>query len=236
MLGHDEPSPEAAHLFRRCGPIWLTFAAAHAVAATARRAARLVGAGLAARNRDRDRRALGAVPGDQPPGREAGPAAGRSRQPGDGGRLRLALATLATARWTTSKDSPTAAGACGDIPRGRRGVADPQHLPEALPLPRLSRRDRRSAPTTWSFSTCIASAAPSTTTGIEPAPRRCFSAISVACKGCAPPTRAAPGWSAAGGSSQGSDAAARRLRPDPGPAATAHLRHRSAPRSRPRST
>jgi hypothetical protein len=32
-LGHDEPSPDAAHLFRRCGPIWLTFAAAHAVAA-----------------------------------------------------------------------------------------------------------------------------------------------------------------------------------------------------------
>ena len=33
VLGHDEPSPEAAELFRRCGPIWLTFAAAHAVAA-----------------------------------------------------------------------------------------------------------------------------------------------------------------------------------------------------------
>jgi hypothetical protein len=32
VLGHDEPSPEARHLFRRCGPIWLTFAAAHAVA------------------------------------------------------------------------------------------------------------------------------------------------------------------------------------------------------------
>lgn len=32
-LGHDEPSPDAAHLFRRCGPIWLTFAAAHALAA-----------------------------------------------------------------------------------------------------------------------------------------------------------------------------------------------------------
>jgi hypothetical protein len=32
-LGHDEPSPDAAHLFRRCGPIWLTFAAAHSVAA-----------------------------------------------------------------------------------------------------------------------------------------------------------------------------------------------------------
>jgi hypothetical protein len=33
VLGHDEPSPDAEHLFRRCGPIWLTFAAAHAVAA-----------------------------------------------------------------------------------------------------------------------------------------------------------------------------------------------------------
>jgi hypothetical protein len=30
--GHDRPSPDAEHLFRRCGPIWLTFAAAHAVA------------------------------------------------------------------------------------------------------------------------------------------------------------------------------------------------------------
>ena len=33
VLGHDEPSPDARHLFRRCGPIWLTFAAAHLVAA-----------------------------------------------------------------------------------------------------------------------------------------------------------------------------------------------------------
>jgi hypothetical protein len=32
VLGHEPPSPDAAHLFRRCGPIWLTFAAAHAVA------------------------------------------------------------------------------------------------------------------------------------------------------------------------------------------------------------
>ena len=32
-LGHDEPSPDAEYLFRRCGPIWLTYAAAHAVAA-----------------------------------------------------------------------------------------------------------------------------------------------------------------------------------------------------------
>jgi hypothetical protein len=31
-IGHEEPSPDARHLFRRCGPIWLTFAAAHTVA------------------------------------------------------------------------------------------------------------------------------------------------------------------------------------------------------------
>ena len=31
-IGHDEPSEDARHLFRRCAPIWLTFAAAHAVA------------------------------------------------------------------------------------------------------------------------------------------------------------------------------------------------------------
>ena len=33
VLGHDHPSPDAKHLFRRCGPIWLTFAVAHALAA-----------------------------------------------------------------------------------------------------------------------------------------------------------------------------------------------------------
>jgi hypothetical protein len=32
VLGHDEPSPDAEALFRRCGPIWLTFAAGHALA------------------------------------------------------------------------------------------------------------------------------------------------------------------------------------------------------------
>jgi hypothetical protein len=32
-LGHAAPSADAEHLFRRCGPIWLTFAASHAVAA-----------------------------------------------------------------------------------------------------------------------------------------------------------------------------------------------------------
>jgi hypothetical protein len=33
VLGHDRPSDDAKHLFRRCGPIWLTFASAHAAAA-----------------------------------------------------------------------------------------------------------------------------------------------------------------------------------------------------------
>lgn len=33
-LGHDPPSADAEHLFRRCGPIWLTFAAGHALAAS----------------------------------------------------------------------------------------------------------------------------------------------------------------------------------------------------------
>lgn len=32
VLGHEEPSEDARHLFRRCGPIWLTYAAAHAMA------------------------------------------------------------------------------------------------------------------------------------------------------------------------------------------------------------
>jgi hypothetical protein len=33
VLGHDRPSADAEKLFQRCGPIWLTFAAAHAAAA-----------------------------------------------------------------------------------------------------------------------------------------------------------------------------------------------------------
>jgi hypothetical protein len=33
VLGHDRPSPETRELFRRLGPIWLTFAAGHAIAA-----------------------------------------------------------------------------------------------------------------------------------------------------------------------------------------------------------
>jgi hypothetical protein len=33
VLGHDRPSDDAREVFRRCAPIWLTFAAAHAMAA-----------------------------------------------------------------------------------------------------------------------------------------------------------------------------------------------------------
>jgi hypothetical protein len=33
LLGHADPALDAEHLFRCCGPIWLTFAGAHAVAA-----------------------------------------------------------------------------------------------------------------------------------------------------------------------------------------------------------
>ena len=32
VLGHETPSEDAKHLFQRCGPIWLTFAAAHLIA------------------------------------------------------------------------------------------------------------------------------------------------------------------------------------------------------------
>ena len=33
VLGHETPSDDARELFRRLGPIWLTFSAAHAIAA-----------------------------------------------------------------------------------------------------------------------------------------------------------------------------------------------------------
>ena len=32
VLGHEDPSDDARELFRRCAPIWVTFAAAHLVA------------------------------------------------------------------------------------------------------------------------------------------------------------------------------------------------------------
>jgi hypothetical protein len=34
LLGHESPSDDAREIFRRCAPIWLTFAAAHTMAAT----------------------------------------------------------------------------------------------------------------------------------------------------------------------------------------------------------
>jgi hypothetical protein len=33
VLGHDRPRPETEELFRRLGPVWLTFAVAHGLAA-----------------------------------------------------------------------------------------------------------------------------------------------------------------------------------------------------------
>lgn len=33
VLGHERPSDDARELFRRCGPIWLTYVAAHVMAA-----------------------------------------------------------------------------------------------------------------------------------------------------------------------------------------------------------
>jgi hypothetical protein len=33
LLGHEEPSTDGARLFQRLGPVWLTFAAAHLIAA-----------------------------------------------------------------------------------------------------------------------------------------------------------------------------------------------------------
>src|SRR6202000_66302 len=43
---------------------------------------------------DRARRALGRVPADHPAGRQGRPAPGGRRQPGDGGRVRLALEAM----------------------------------------------------------------------------------------------------------------------------------------------
>ena len=75
VLGHDEPSDDAKELFRRCGPIWLTFAAAHLVAYRRNRAEGLVGAVLAARHGARDRHRLVAL---------AGVLAARAPGPGSG--------------------------------------------------------------------------------------------------------------------------------------------------------
>ena len=91
VLGHDEPSPDAARLFQRSGPVWLTFAAAHAVAAVRDEPRDWWALAWLRGHRDRDRRPLGRVAGDQPPRRQGRPAPRRRRQPGDGGRLRLVV-------------------------------------------------------------------------------------------------------------------------------------------------
>ena len=88
VLGHDEPSEDAEHLFRRCGPIWLTFAAAHLVAHRRGQLARLVGARLAARDRAAHRHRLGPLRRLLAPGRKAGMWFAGASQPGDGPRLR----------------------------------------------------------------------------------------------------------------------------------------------------
>ena len=88
VLGHDEPSEDAEHLFRRCGPIWLTFAAAHLVAER-RGEPRLVGARLASRDRARDRRRLVALAGGLAPRSQGRAGDGGCRQPRDGARFRL---------------------------------------------------------------------------------------------------------------------------------------------------
>ena len=110
VLGHDEPSPDAKHLFRRCGPIWLTFAAAHAVADR--------------RGEPRDWQSLAwlrgteiatdalwsALAGGQPARREARPAARRRRQRGDGRRLRLDVE--GAERGPVRRPARACAGAC----------------------------------------------------------------------------------------------------------------------------
>ena len=89
VLGHEEPSDDAKELFRRCGPIWLTFAAAHLVAYR--------------RNRPKDWWALSWLRGTElatdivwsrsrallPAGRPCRALVRRTQQPGDDARLRL---------------------------------------------------------------------------------------------------------------------------------------------------
>ena len=92
VLGHAEPSDDARELFRRCGPIWLTFAAAHAVAAARGKAGGLVGAGVAARHRAVHRRGVVALARFPRHPHPRDPGGRRPRQPGDGGGLRHARA------------------------------------------------------------------------------------------------------------------------------------------------
>ena len=90
VLGHAEPSDDAREIFRRCGPIWLTFAAAHLVAAKRGTAGGLVGAGVAARHRALHRHHLVALPGDPRQPGAGGVDLRRVRERRDGRGLRLA--------------------------------------------------------------------------------------------------------------------------------------------------
>ena len=88
VLGHDEPSEDAEHLFRRCGPIWLTFAAAHLIAHRRGTSARLVGALLATGHGAAHRRHLVPLGGLLPPRRPGRDVVRGRLQPRDDPRLR----------------------------------------------------------------------------------------------------------------------------------------------------
>jgi hypothetical protein len=106
VLGHDRPSPDAEHLFRRCGPIWLSFAAAHAVAAR--------------RNRPVDWWALAWLRGTELATDIVWSRSDSFRRPG--ARSGLRLAGVSTSRWRSASDgwrvsARAAARFSGDVDR-----------------------------------------------------------------------------------------------------------------------
>ena len=126
MLGHERPAGRRA-LFRRCGPIWLTFAAAHVVADRRGEPQDWWALAWLRGDRARDRRALVALAGLLAAGRASGHAAGGRWQPGDDDRLRLD-GTAAARR--APKATPAAA---------RLGPRYPPALPVCTTLHSLSR-------------------------------------------------------------------------------------------------
>ncbi len=168
MLGHDEPSPDAKHLFRRCGPIWLTFAAAHAVAAK--------------RGDPRDWWALAWLRGTEIATDALWAESPAVSRPGAKLGLRLAgvanVAMAAGFAWL----SKALSGRRGlpSIRWSLRGLDDEGD--EAWLIRGISRSSTavpaatarsRSAPSTSSSSTCCASAAPTIITGTGAAPKSC---------------------------------------------------------------
>ena len=78
--------------------------------------------------------------------------------------------------WATSTGCPSMRWSLRGLDRrGRRGLADPRHLPQALPLPRLPRRHRDRRRAHRRPVRAAGSAAPSTTTGTGAAPKSCWS-------------------------------------------------------------